>query len=77
MRFNPKARIDRSRVSDSRGGGGRSGGGAMRLPIPGGMKAGGGVAGVIITILFVVLASCLNGGLPGEGRTRAAWTPAR
>ena len=65
MRFNPKARIDRSRVSDSRGGGGRSGGGAMRLPMPGGMKAGGGAAGLIITILFIVLASCLNGGLPG------------
>jgi hypothetical protein len=31
------------------------------------MKAGGGAAGLIITILFIVLASCLNGGLPGGG----------
>jgi predicted metalloprotease len=69
MRFNPKARIDRCRVSDGgRGGGGLGGGGgATRLPMPGGMKAGGGAAGLIITILFIVLASCLNGGSPASG----------
>ncbi len=41
MRFNPKARLDTSRVGD--GGGGGAGGGGMRLPIPGGSRAGGGI----------------------------------
>ncbi len=76
MRFNPRARLDTSRVRDAgRGrsggsggglggalGGGRRGGGASRLPIPGGARAGGGVGGVIIVILFLVLTQCLNGG---------------
>ena len=56
MRFNPKARLDTSRVRDvggSSGGGG--GGGGMRIPIPGGTKAGGGIGGVLIVILFLVL----------------------
>ena len=44
MRFNPKARLDTGQVSDGgRGGGGGMGGGGMRIPIPGGTKAGGGV----------------------------------
>ncbi len=75
MRFNPKARIDTSRVSDGggRGGGGMGGGlggggGQMRLPMPGGTKAGGGAAGIIIIILFVVLTQCLgNGSTSGAG----------
>jgi len=69
MRFNPKARLDTSRVRDvggSSGGGG--GGGGMRIPIPGGTKAGGGIGGVLIVILFLVLTQCMNnggtGGLP-------------
>ncbi len=72
MRFNPKARIDRSHVSD--GGGSRSGGGmggAMgggQMQLPGGMKAGGGAAGLIIIILFVVVSSCL-GDSPVSGGT--------
>jgi predicted metalloprotease len=76
MRFNPKARLDTSRVRDSGrgGGGGGMGGGGMRLPIPTGGKAGGGVAGLLVLILFVVLAQCAGiditgggggGGLPG------------
>ena len=70
MRFNPKARLDTGRVGDSgRGGGGMSGGG-MRIPIPGGARAGGGIGGLIIIILFVVISSCLGGGgggLPSPG----------
>ena len=66
MRFNPKARLDTSRVGDGgRGGGG--GGGGMRIPIPGGTKAGGGIGGLIIIILFVVVSSCMGGGLPSPG----------
>ena len=64
MRFNPKSRLDTSRVGDGgRGGGG--GGGGMRMPIPGGTRAGGGIGGIIIIILFVVLTQCMGGGLPG------------
>ncbi len=73
MRFNPKARLDTSRVRDTgrgRSSGGLGGGG---MPIPGGMRAGGGIGGFIIIILFVVLTQCLgNGGtsLPtGSGDT--------
>ena len=71
MRFNPKARLDTSRVGDSGrgGGGGGAGGGGMRIPTPGGTRAGGGIGAVIIIILFVVLSQCMGdgGGLPGPG----------
>ena len=64
MRFNPKARLDTSRVGDG-GGGGGTGGGPMRIPIPGGTRAGGGIGGILIIILFVVLTQCMGGGLGG------------
>lgn len=64
MRFNPKARLDTSRVGDGGGGGG---GGPMRIPIPGGTRAGGGIGGLIIIILFVILTQCVGGGLPSPG----------
>ena len=61
MRFNPKARLDTSRVSD-RGGssGGRGGGSQMRIPMPGGAKAGGGL-GAVVVLLLVLAVSCLGG----------------
>lgn len=62
MRFNPKARLDTGRVGDSGSGGGGMGGGGMRIPIPGGTRAGGGIGGLIIIILFIVISSCLGGG---------------
>ena len=67
MRFNPKARLDTSRVRDvgGSGGGGGGGGGGMRIPIPGGTKAGGGIGGVLIVILFLVLTQCIGGGTGG------------
>ena len=65
MRFNPKARLDTSRVGD--GGGGGGGGGPMRIPLPGGTRAGGGIGGLIIVILFVVLTQCVGGGGGGGG----------
>ena len=68
MRFNPKARLDTSRVGDGgggrRGGGGGRGGGAMRLPLPGGTKAGGGIGTILVIVLIVVLSQCM-----GEGGT--------
>ncbi len=67
MRFNPKARLDTSRVRDvgGSGGGGGTGGGGMRIPIPGGTKAGGGLGGILIIVLFIVLTQCVGGGTGG------------
>jgi predicted metalloprotease len=65
MRFNPKADISKGRVRDAGGGGGGMGGGGMRIPIPGGTRAGGGIGGILIIILFVILSQCMGGGLPG------------
>ena len=71
MRFNPKARLDTSRVGDGGGGGGGGGGGPMRIPLPGGTRAGGGIGGLIIIVLFIVLTQCMGGGgstpAPGGG----------
>ncbi len=66
MRFNPKARLDRSRVKDTgRGSSGGLGGAGARIPIPGGM-AGGGIGGVILVVAFLVLTQCVgDGGTPG------------
>jgi predicted metalloprotease len=69
MRFNPKADISGGRVRDV-GGSGGAGGGGMRIPLPGGTRAGGGIGGLIIIILFVVLTQCVGGGgggLPSPG----------
>jgi uncharacterized protein len=63
VRFNPKARLDRSRVSDSGRRGGGAGGTGMRLPIPGGAKAGGGIGAVLIVVLFIVITQFF--GTPG------------
>ncbi|HEU4812543.1 MAG TPA: neutral zinc metallopeptidase [Nocardioides sp.] len=62
MRFNPKARLDTSRMGDagrSRGGGG---GGGRMIPIPGGARAGGGIGGLIIVILLILATQCLGDG---------------
>ena len=67
MRFNPKARLDTSRVGDAGRGRRSGGGGGGAIPIPGGMRAGGGIGGVIIVILFLVLTQCLNNGGGGGG----------
>ena len=67
MRFNPKARLDTSRVGDAgrgrrRGGLGGAPGSGAGFPIPGGLRAGGGIGGVIVVILFLVLTQCLGDG---------------
>ncbi len=69
MRFNPRARLDRGRVSDAGRGGGGGGGGPMRIPIPGGTKAGGGIGGLIVVVLIIVLSQCVggNGAGPSTG----------
>lgn len=65
MRFNPKARLDTSRIGDAGTGSGGSsgglGGGRTRIPIPGGI-GGGGIGGILVVVLIVVLNQCLSGG---------------
>jgi len=72
MRFNPKARLDRSRVKDTgrgSGGGGFPGGGSTRrIPIPGG-AAGGGIGGILIVVLYIVLTQCLGNGASADYST--------
>ena len=67
MRFNPKARLDTSRV---RAGGGGAGGG-MRIPLPGGTKAGGGAGFLVIVVVILLLKACggvdLTGAITGTG----------
>ena len=66
MRFNPKARLDTSRMrDDSGGGGGGTGGGGLggsgiRIPLPGGTKAGGGI-GLILIVVVVLLLKVFGG----------------
>ncbi len=67
MRFNPKADISKGRVGDAGGSGGGRSGGPMRIPMPGGSKAGGGIGGILIIVLFVVLTQCVGGGGGGTG----------
>jgi predicted metalloprotease len=76
MKFNPRARIDRSQIRDRRGQGGRGGGlsglpglgragsgGGGGFPIP----TGGGIGGIVVVIAIVVLVSLFGGNLLGGG----------
>jgi uncharacterized protein len=75
MKFNPKAKIDRSQIEDRRGQGGRRarGGGIPGLPtggsggLPGGLPAGGGIGGIVLLIIILVVAAKCGGGIPGIG----------
>jgi uncharacterized protein len=70
MRFNPKARLDRSQVQVRRGGGRGRGGGGMPFPIPAGTggRIGGGVGGIVVLIIILVVTGGL-GNLGGGGGT--------
>jgi predicted metalloprotease len=72
MRFNPKARLDTSRVRSGGGGGGGGGmsGGGMRIPMPGGTRAGGGLGLVLIIVVIVLLKAC--GGIDLTGAVNGA-----
>ncbi|TNM39849.1 peptidase [Nocardioides albidus] len=85
MRFNPKARLDRSRVRDAGSGGGGGmggglGGGGMRIPIPTGR---GGMGGIILLIVLFVIARCagidlgLGSGGGGTGGLGSVYSPSR
>jgi hypothetical protein len=76
MRFNRRAKLDTSQIRDTRGqrssGGMRSGGMGMG-GIPGGLPAGGGVIGIIVTIVIIVISQSGGGESPapadGQGST--------
>ena len=58
MRYNPRARLDRSQMEVRRGGGGGIG-----LPGGGsGMKVGGGIGGLIVLLVIFLLQTQLGGG---------------
>jgi uncharacterized protein len=73
MRYNRRARLDRSQVEDRRGR--RSSGGSGMSGLPGlgrgrggmsGLPVGGGIGGLIIFILIVIVTAKM-GGMPGAG----------
>ncbi|MFL6135817.1 MAG: neutral zinc metallopeptidase [Nocardioidaceae bacterium] len=71
MRYNPRARLDRSQVENRRGSGGGGMGGMGGFPVGGGgggLRIGGGVGGLIILIIFIVLQTTGggNGGAPSQ-----------
>jgi uncharacterized protein len=74
MRFNPKARLDRSQMQVRRGGGGfggigggRGGGGGGRgMPIPAGVGRGG-IGGVLLIVIVIVVFQLVSGGGGGAG----------
>jgi predicted metalloprotease len=84
MRFNPKARLDTSRMRDSGRGagggmGGGLGGGGSRIPLPGGTKAGGGVGFLVIVVVIVLLKACGGVDLTGAigGSSASGYTTSR
>jgi uncharacterized protein len=64
MRYNPRARLDRSQVEARRGGSG-----GMRMPggSSGGLKVGGGIGGIIVLVIVLLLQSQMGGGGSGAG----------
>jgi len=72
MKFNKRARLDRSQVQDRRGQSAGAGGGLPGLPGSGGgglpIPKGGGIGGIVILIIILVIATQCGGlSLPGGG----------
>ncbi|MGZ4493893.1 MAG: KPN_02809 family neutral zinc metallopeptidase [Nocardioides sp.] len=63
MRYNPRARLDRSQVEVRRGGGG--GGGGAGFPVGGGGMKVGGV--IVVVIVLLLQSGILTGGSGGGG----------
>ncbi len=75
MKFNPKAKLDRSQVRN------RGAGGTTRtgFPMPGGggglprgVPTGGGVVGLILVVILLVVATKCGAGLPGDSTSEDA-----
>jgi uncharacterized protein len=80
MKYNRKARLDRSQVEDRRGQ--RSGSGGFPMPgggglsggIPGGMRTGGGIGSILLLVLvFFILSQC-TGGATNSGAPNSSAT---
>ena len=69
MRYNPRARLDRSQVENRRGSGG-GGGGGLGFPMGGGgggLRVGGGLGGLVVLIIILVMQFAGGGGGGGVG----------
>jgi predicted metalloprotease len=64
MRYNPRARLDRSQVEDRGGGGGMGGG--LGLPV-GGLRVGGGIGGFVLLVVIVLVQTLGSSGGSGTG----------
>jgi predicted metalloprotease len=68
MRYNPRARLDRSQVENRRGSGGGGGGGGFPLGGGGGgLKVGGGIGSIVILVIVILLSTQMGGGSGGGG----------
>jgi uncharacterized protein len=52
MELNERADVDTSQIEDRRGGGGGGGGGGFPIPLP---SSGGGIVGLVVTLLAVLV----------------------
>ncbi len=73
MRYNPKARLDRSQVEDRRGTSGGGGGGGFPMGGGGGgLKVGGGIGGLVVLVLIYLVSTQLGGSSDGTGQAQDA-----
>ncbi|MEO5708863.1 MAG: neutral zinc metallopeptidase [Nocardioidaceae bacterium] len=73
MRYNPKARLDRSQVENRRSSSGGGGGGFPMGGGGGGLKVGGGIGGLVILVIIFLVQSQLGGG--GGGGSNGSTDP--
>jgi predicted metalloprotease len=65
MRYNPRARLDRSQVQNRRGGGGGGRGGGFPIGAGGGgggLRVGGGLGGVLVLVVIYLVFQLAGGG---------------